>query len=126
MSLALVPASEELRLGDQSNLLACVAQLGRRTGIDSGKHLLGSRWYVAAWVKLAIDANTVTIGQYSVTAKITVVVTAACSAVAASLFLLYNMVMLKLVKKKHEREIRDAERWNYGDVASQQSGRHDV
>lgn len=51
------------------------------------------------------------LGQYSVTAKVTVVVTAACSTVAAALFLLYNTVMLKLVKKRHEREIRDAERW---------------
>ena len=49
-------------------------------------------------------------GQYSVTAKVTVVVTAACSVVAAALFLLYNTVMLKLVKRKHEREIKAAER----------------
>jgi hypothetical protein len=51
------------------------------------------------------------IGQYSVTAKVTVIVTAACSTVAAGLFLLYNTVMLKLVKKRHERELRDAEHW---------------
>jgi hypothetical protein len=31
--------------------------------------------------------------------------------VAAGLFLLYNTVMLKLVKRRHEREIRDAEGW---------------
>lgn len=54
-------------------------------------------------------------GQYSVTAKVTVVVTAACSVVAAGLFLLYNTVMLKLVKKKHEREVRAAE-WIGDDV----------
>jgi hypothetical protein len=49
-------------------------------------------------------------GQYSVTAKVTIVVTAACSVVAAALFLLYNTVMLKLVKRKHEKEIKAAER----------------
>lgn len=50
------------------------------------------------------------LGQYSVTAKVTVVVTAACSVVTAGLFLLYNTVMLKLVKKKHDREVKAAER----------------
>lgn len=50
------------------------------------------------------------IGQYSVTAKVTVVVTAACSVVTAALFLLYNTVMLKLVKRKHEKEIQAIER----------------
>jgi hypothetical protein len=54
------------------------------------------------------------LGQYSVTAKVTIVVTAACSVVAAGLFLLYNTVMLKLVKRRHEREIREAERWDDG------------
>jgi hypothetical protein len=44
------------------------------------------------------------VGQYSVTAKVTVVVTAACSVVTAALFLLYNTVMLKIVKRKHEKE----------------------
>jgi hypothetical protein len=70
--------------------------------------------------------NTYNLGQYSVTAKVTVVVTAACSTVAAVLFLLYNMVMLKLVKRKHEREIRDAERWEHGDAASREQDRHVV
>jgi hypothetical protein len=41
---------------------------------------------------------------------VTVVVTAACSVVAAALFLLYNTVMLKFVKRKHEREVKAAER----------------
>lgn len=49
-------------------------------------------------------------GQYSVTARITVVVTAACSAVAAVLFLVYNMVMLRGVKRRHERETEALER----------------
>lgn len=50
------------------------------------------------------------VGMYSVTAKVTLVVTAACSVVAASLFLLCNTVMLKFVKRKHEKEVRAAER----------------
>jgi hypothetical protein len=37
--------------------------------------------------------------------------------VAAGLFLLYNTVMLKLVKRRHEREIRDMERWDDGEEA---------
>lgn len=49
------------------------------------------------------------------TAKVTVVVTAACSFVTAALFLLYNTVMLKLVKKKHDKEVR----------ATEQSGERD-
>lgn len=49
-------------------------------------------------------------GQYSVTAKVTIVVSSACSVVAAGLFLMYNTVMLKLVKKKHEKEFQAAER----------------
>lgn len=48
-------------------------------------------------------------GQYSVTAKVTVVVTAACSVITAALFLLYNTVMLRLVKRRHEREVLAAE-----------------
>lgn len=41
---------------------------------------------------------------------VTIIVTSACSAVAAALFLLYNTVMLKLVKRKHEKEMKAAER----------------
>jgi membrane protein implicated in regulation of membrane protease activity len=62
-------------------------------------------------------ANMYAPGQYSITAKVAVVVTAASSAVAAALFLFYNMFMLKHVKRRHEREIRDEERReNGGDV----------
>lgn len=43
------------------------------------------------------------------TAKVTVVVTAACSCVAAGLFLVYNMGMLKIVKMRHEREVRSVD-----------------
>jgi hypothetical protein len=63
------------------------------------------------------------IGQYSVTAKVTVVVTAACSTVAAALFLLYNTVMLKLVKRRHEREMRDVEGSDEVDVEAMERAR---
>ncbi len=43
------------------------------------------------------------------TAKLTVVVTAACSAVTAALVLVYNTVVLKLVRRKYEREVRAVE-----------------
>lgn len=48
------------------------------------------------------------------TAKVTVVVTAACSVVTAALFLVYNFVMLKFVKKKHDKEVRATERVGEG------------
>lgn len=44
------------------------------------------------------------------TAKVTVVVTASCTVVAAALFLVYNLIMLKRVKRKHEREMQEVER----------------
>ncbi|KAF2821570.1 hypothetical protein CC86DRAFT_302819 [Ophiobolus disseminans] len=66
---------------------------------------------IAGLISTIVNIYSAQDGQYSVTAMITVVVTAACSAVAAALFLFYNMVMLKLVKRKHEKEIRDTERW---------------
>lgn len=36
--------------------------------------------------------------------------TAACAVVTAALFLVYNTVMLRLVKRRHEREVKAAER----------------
>lgn len=50
------------------------------------------------------------IGQYSVTARATIIVTAALSVVTSALFLLYNSVMLSLIKRKHEKETKALER----------------
>jgi hypothetical protein len=50
------------------------------------------------------------VGQYSVTARATIVVTSACSVVTAILFLLYNTVMLALVKRKHTKETKALDR----------------
>jgi hypothetical protein len=124
MSLAVVATSQELCLGDQSHLLACIAQFHRGTGVDFSEYLLCSGRYVAIRIRGRTYAKLGAIGQYSVTAKVTVVVTAACSTVAAMLFLLYNTVMLKLVKRRHEREIRDAGRWE--DEGSSPEAEHRV
>ncbi|KAH7076259.1 hypothetical protein FB567DRAFT_156858 [Paraphoma chrysanthemicola] len=69
---------------------------------------------IAGLISTIVNIYSAQDGQYSVTAKITVIVTSACSVVAAALFLLYNTVMLKLVKRRHEREVREAERWDDG------------
>jgi hypothetical protein len=65
---------------------------------------------IVTWRSESDVVLTEGVGQYSVTAKVTVVVTAACSVVTAALFLLYNTVMLKIVKRKHEKEIQALER----------------
>ncbi|KAJ4982707.1 hypothetical protein SVAN01_11795 [Stagonosporopsis vannaccii] len=65
---------------------------------------------IAGLVSTLVNVYSAQNGQYSVTAKVTVVVTAVCSVIAAALFLLYNTVMLKLVKRKHDREVKAAER----------------
>lgn len=49
-------------------------------------------------------------GQYSVTAKATITVTSACSVVAAALFLIYNSIMLAVVKKRHDKQTKAVER----------------
>ncbi|KAF3008404.1 hypothetical protein E8E13_001331 [Curvularia kusanoi] len=65
---------------------------------------------IAGLVSTLVNVYSAQDGQYSVTAKVTIVVTAACSVVTAALFLLYNTVMLRIVKRKHEKEIKAAER----------------
>jgi hypothetical protein len=50
------------------------------------------------------------LGQYSVTAKATIAVTSACTVVTAALFLLYNSVMLTIVKRRHDKEVKAVER----------------
>jgi hypothetical protein len=56
------------------------------------------------------------VGQYSVTARATIVVTAALSVVACALFLLYNSVMLTVIKRRHAKETKALESiMGYGD-----------
>lgn len=74
------------------------------------------------------DANERS-GQYSVTARATIIVTSACSVVAAILFLLYNTIMLALVKRKHAKETRALDREmsvKEGVSADQESKQKDV
>lgn len=65
---------------------------------------------IAGLISTIVNVYSAQDGQYSVTAMVTIIVTSACSAVTAGLFLLYNTVMLKLVKRKHEKEVKAAER----------------
>lgn len=53
--------------------------------------------------------------QFSITARATVIVTSACSVVTIFLFLMYNSVMLKYVKFKHEKETKKFEQQSEGD-----------
>lgn len=48
-------------------------------------------------------------GKYSPTAKSTIIVTSVCSVVAAVLLLLYNLVMLRVVKNRHRMEMEGKE-----------------
>lgn len=61
---------------------------------------------IAGLISTLVNIYSAQDGQYSVTAKATIVVTAVSSVVAAALFLLYNSVMLMLVKRKHEKETK--------------------
>jgi drug/metabolite transporter superfamily protein YnfA len=74
---------------------------------------------LAGLISTLVNVYSAQQGQYSITAKVTVTVTGACTAVAAGLFLLYNNLALEKVKKKHrfETEVyqREVERW--GDIA---------
>lgn len=78
---------------------------------------------IAGLISTIVNVYSAQDGQYSVTARVTIVVTAACSVVAAALFLLYNTIMLRLVRRRHEREVRAVEKEqarrddNRGDLA---------
>lgn len=65
---------------------------------------------IAGLISTIVNVYSAQDGQYSVTARVTMVVTAACSVVAAALFLLYNTIMLRLVKRRHEREVKAVEK----------------
>jgi hypothetical protein len=65
---------------------------------------------IAGLISTIVNVYSAQDGQYSVTARATLVVTAACSVVAAALFLLYNTIMLGIVRRRHEREIKAVEK----------------
>ncbi|USP77938.1 hypothetical protein yc1106_05212 [Curvularia clavata] len=77
---------------------------------------------IAGLISTIINVYSAQDGQYSVTARVTIIVTAACSVVAAALFLLYNTIMLRLVRRRHEREVKAVEK----EQSSRDDGRGDL
>ncbi|KAF2791199.1 hypothetical protein K505DRAFT_249501 [Melanomma pulvis-pyrius CBS 109.77] len=65
---------------------------------------------VAGLISTLVNVYSARDGQYSVTAKVTLIVTGVCSVITALLFLVYNGVMLSLVKRKHAKETKGFER----------------
>ncbi|KAF5850480.1 hypothetical protein GGP41_002733 [Bipolaris sorokiniana] len=65
---------------------------------------------IAGLISTIVNVYSAQDGQYSITARVTIVVTAACSVVAAALFLVYNTIMLGIVRRRHEREIAAVEK----------------
>lgn len=60
---------------------------------------------IAGLISTLINVYSQQGGRYSITAKVTVVVTGSCAVVTAVLFLLYNFCILELVKRKHSEEV---------------------
>jgi hypothetical protein len=52
-----------------------------------------------------INVYTAQSGYYSITAKVTLIVTGSCMVVTAVLFALYNFLILRRVKKGHQRQM---------------------
>lgn len=61
-------------------------------------------------------------GQYSISARATIIVTGALSVVTSALFLLYNSVMLTLIKRKHDKETKALERGEGAEQGVRESG----
>lgn len=84
---------------------------------------------IAGLISTIVNIYSAQAGQYSVTAKVTIIVTAACSVVTAALFLLYNNLALEMVKRKHERETREGSytrgpRSSLGTSVDEEEGSH--
>jgi cytochrome bd-type quinol oxidase subunit 2 len=65
---------------------------------------------LAGLISTFVNVYSAQTGQYSITAKVTMIVTGACTAVGSGLFLLYNNWALERVKKQHKRENESVER----------------
>ncbi|KAF1970737.1 hypothetical protein BU23DRAFT_556459 [Bimuria novae-zelandiae CBS 107.79] len=65
---------------------------------------------IAGLISTLVNIYSAQDGQYSVTARATIIVTAALSVATSALFLLYNSVMLTLIRRKHDKETRALER----------------
>lgn len=59
----------------------------------------------AGLISTLINVYTAQHGQFSITAKVTIIVTGACSVSSLVLFVLYNNWALSRVKSKHQREL---------------------
>ncbi|MCJ1285619.1 hypothetical protein MMC26_004960 [Xylographa opegraphella] len=82
--MALVEVEVELRMDDQS------------------PGLLNS---VAGVISTLVNIYSAQNGDFSVTAKVTVIATGVCAAITALLFLLYNNWALSRVKERHQKEM---------------------
>jgi len=70
---------------------------------------------IAGLLTTVVNVYTAQKGVWSITAKITAIVTGSCAGVAGALFCLYNLWALKKVQEQHERsmnpeDFEDAER----------------
>lgn len=74
---------------------------------------------IAGIISTVINVTTSQNSQWSVTAKVTVTVTGACSGVTLMLFALYNFWVLKRVKSKHAREVEMADREEHPDTIAE-------
>ncbi|KAF2641144.1 hypothetical protein P280DRAFT_468810 [Massarina eburnea CBS 473.64] len=61
---------------------------------------------IAGLISTLINVYSAQEGQFSVTARATIVVTSVCSVVTILIFLIYNSIMLKWVKVRHSRETK--------------------
>lgn len=104
MSLAVVSMASELHLAHQQNLLVsncCGVEVSRLTG-DYRPVALNS---VAGLITTLVNVYTAQKGIWSVTAKITAIVTGSCVGAAGSFFAVYHFWALRRVKEAHERDM---------------------
>lgn len=64
---------------------------------------------IAGLISTLVNVYTAQHGNFSITAKVTAIVTGGCTGVTAILFVLYNNWILQRVKTAHQREM-DLER----------------
>lgn len=60
---------------------------------------------IAGIISTVVNVTTSQQGQWSVTAKVTAIVTGACTGVTLLLFAMYNFWVLKRLKRQHAREV---------------------
>ena len=65
---------------------------------------------IAGLISTIINVYSAQDGQYSITAKVTTIVTGACSVITAFCFLLYNNWALSRVRRHHLRETEEGRR----------------